>query len=226
MNYEQPTLTPEQEWVKISRQLFGEINKHPDIDLAYRLPLPEALSQMSESDQDRAMVIAEQAANDRRGYNQAFAPLRALVMSGKVKSTDAKVWKLTFAIGKKEFRPKFGEVEEMVLSVFEIPRTGADVEARKVVGDPRERSVLGIPATAVKAAHKDITSIPKNATRIEHIPTHDDQGNLIGEGRRKFLLAMTRMKQGLRPLPSGDAFSDGEEEDALRPVSKEQEVAA
>lgn len=125
--------TPAEEWAVISRQLFTEIVKHPGVNLAYRQPSAEELASMSQAEADDAMVLADQAAKERRGYTEAMAPLRALVMRGKVKRTDPRIWKLTFALGKGEFRPRYGAVEVMVADLFDIPETEADAKAQEVV---------------------------------------------------------------------------------------------
>jgi hypothetical protein len=216
-------MTPAQQWANISRHIFTLLNGKPGSNMLYRLKDDENYPHnMTKEEASKAEEVSQIATTDRRGYAQVLQPLQAVVLSGEVTNTDPRIWKLIFAIQNSSFRPTFGEVEDALYKAFkwEKPRelSGAEYEQRRVVVRPTNPELLGIPQTTVLAAAKDITINPK-ATRIDQMPTHDDKGNLLGEGRRKFLLAMTRMKAGLRPLPSASDFEDEEGDGDMTPQS-------
>lgn len=122
-----------QEWLAIFRQLLTEISKHPGIDMAYRKPSDEVLATLPEAEVEDILVMEDRATRERKAYFEAMAPLKDLVMRGRIKRTDPRIWKLTFALGKGEFRPKYGAVEVLVADLFDIPETEADAKAQEVI---------------------------------------------------------------------------------------------
>ena len=219
-------------WVTFARHLFVILNRHSGIDITYRMKEDAAVLAMSESERADAESRDFEAAALRRGYAEAIRPLQERFLSGKLDATSAESWQVIFSIQNAQFRPKPDDLAKTVRKALGIPLEAVEghvAEQRQVVKVPK---ILGIPSATSEAAGKDIANLPKKATRLEQIPERDDKGNLIGEGRRKFLLASIRMKQGLRPLPSGDAFSDGDEAFERVPTPKDwqaqegQEVGA
>lgn len=213
-------------WVTFARNLFVILNRHSGPDITYRFKEDKNAATMSEHERIEAEARDFEAAALRRGYAASLKPLQDRFLSGAMSATSAESWNIIFFVQNAQFRPKPAELGKAVRKALKLPLEAVEghvAEQRQVVTLPK---VLGIPSATSAAAVKDISIVPKKATRLEQIPERDDNGNLIGIGRRQFILASLRMKQALRPLPSGDAFSDGEEEDALRPMSKDEEMAA
>jgi hypothetical protein len=201
------------------------LNRHSGPDVTYRLKEDAKAPAMSEAERIEAEARDFEAAALRRGYAESLKPLQDRFLSGALSATSAESWSIIFYVQNAQFRPKPAELGKEVRKALKLPLEAVEghvAEQRQVVTLPK---VLGIPSATSAAAMKDIANVNKKATRLEQVPERDDNGNLIGVGRRQFILASIRMKQGLRPIPSGDAFSDGEESEALRPMSKEQEVA-
>lgn len=121
------------EWLAIFRQLMAEINKHSGIDLAYKKPGDVEMALLSEAEVAEILVLADRSAKERKAYFEAMSPIKDLVLKGRIKRTDPRVWKLTFALGKGEFRPRYGAVEVMVHDLFDVPETEADAKAQEVV---------------------------------------------------------------------------------------------
>jgi hypothetical protein len=121
------------EWLAIFRHLLAEINKHPGVDLAYKKPSDAEMALLSEAEVAEILVLTDRSTKERKGYFEAMSPIKDLTLRGRIKRTDPRVWKLTFALGKGEFRPRYGAVEVMVHDLFDIPETEADAKAQEVI---------------------------------------------------------------------------------------------
>lgn len=214
------------DWVTFTRNLFVILNRHSGPDITYRMKDDKTVPTMSEAERVDAEARDFEAAALRKGYAEAIKPLQDRFLSGKLDAKSAESWRVIFFVQNASFRPKPGELAKAVRKELGLPLedvAGHVAEQRTVVTAP---AILGIPSATSAAAVRNISVLPKKATRLEQIPTRDDMGNLIGEGRRKFILASLRMKQGLRPLPSASPF---DEEDAvevgdMQPAPKEEQL--
>lgn len=151
--------------------------------------------------------VAEEA------YNAALRPLYLLIKAqwGKegapLYPCEAEIKRIRLAV--REFSryrrvPTAGELQERVDEICGVERqvlSGAERQARTVVASPLGPSILGIPGTTIKAAYRGVAMPRHNDIGLGDVPTHDNEGNLIGEGRRQFLLAMHRMRGELHPSP-------------------------
>lgn len=139
---------------------------------------------------------------DTKGYSDAIKPLLEWIAADEKRSNESpEVWQVRFAIRNSEFRPTYAEVAKFVkkaLKLRDLPQENS--EAYKPVEAPGP-TVMGIPATTVQAAYHGVMMPKRNDIALADVPTHDAQGNLIGEGRRKFLMTMHRMKGGHHPNP-------------------------
>jgi hypothetical protein len=101
--------------------------------------------------------------------------------------------------GAKKRRPTAEEIARIVDEAMGIDRT-IPANVRKIVKAPSAGQSVGMldPVT-VEAAYKDVRMPRGYQVAIEDVPTHDANGQIIGEGRRKFLCYYHRMRGGLRP---------------------------
>jgi hypothetical protein len=206
-------------WVAFSKNLFYSLSRKSGPDIAYRLDKDEDAPRMSEAQKQEAQAKDFEAAALRKGYADALRPLQDRFTTSKLTQSSTESWEIVFFILNAEFRPTPEALGKRVRKALGLPIESVEghmAEAMKVVTSPQP-SVLGIPATTVQAAYNGV-AVPKHATRIEHIPARDKDGNLIGEGRRKFLLSMARMKDGKRPLP--DAAELAMDEVDMTPMPK------
>ena len=158
---------------------------------------------------------------DTKGYSEAIRPLMDWVAKNPEKRRAAgEVWQVRFAIRNSEFRPKYDDLAKMVRKALKAHDIAEEhPEAYETVRAPRG-AIMGLPAMAVSALYADV-SMPKsyNVT-LEQVPTHDNEGNLIGEGRRRFLCSYHRMRGGHHPNPDKEPRFDFDAE----PRPKTEEV--
>lgn len=193
------------DWVDFARNIISMLNRHRGPDITYRLSQDASVATMSEAELVDAKTRDFEAGALRKGYAEALRPLQERFVSGALKETSAEAWAVVFFIMNAQFRPKpedLGKKVRKELKLPVVPVEGGVADSYQVVKAPRQEPVKMIPTATVTAAYKDVSPLVNKARRLEDIPERDLNGELIGIGRRRFLLAMARMKQGLRPLPS------------------------
>lgn len=207
-----------QAWATVARKVLAALSSQPGIDLSLRREEVNVADFSDRKAYEEALHLADEAATDRRGYAEAMEPLKKLLLAGKIGPTDAKVWQIIFAVRGGKFRPKYAELQEIVCRKLGIdpatinpaPITGADAAARTPVTAPGP-TVLGIPGATVASAYHGVPMPKRSNITLEDVPTHDNEGNLIGEGRRRFLCSMHRMRGGHHPNPDKEPVLDFEE---------------
>lgn len=218
----EPLTENAREWLIFGKNLISMLQRKSGPDITYRLSDDSGTQSMSEAEYAEAQYRDFEASALRKAYGEALRPMQDRFVTGKMTATSPEAWKVVFYLTNVEFRPKPEELGKFIRKTLGLPLDaleGGVAQQRQVVKSP-EPQVLGIPGTTVQAAFSQM-DVPRDATRIEHIPNRDNDGNLIGDGRRQFLLSMARMRQGLRPLPTEAELAY----DSTRlPSSKDEEV--
>ena len=149
---------------------------------------------------------------DTKGYTDAIKPLMGWVAQDpENRRLAGEVWAVRFSIRNSKFRPTYEELAVAVrkaLKIRDIPQENS--AAYKPVTAPVP-TVLGIPGATVASAYHGVPMPKRSNITLEDVPTHDNEGNLIGEGRRRVLCSMHRMRGGHHPNPDKEPVLDFEE---------------
>lgn len=148
---------------------------------------------------------------DTKGYSGAIRLLMDWVAKSPEKRRMAgEMWEVRFFIRNSEFRPTYAELEKAVRKALKAHDIAEEhPEAYNTVRAPKD-TVMGLPAMAVSALYADAAMPRQNNITLAEVPTHDNEGNLIGEGRRRFLCCYHRMRGGHNPNPDKEPPLDFE----------------